>query len=91
MGGSTLEQQLPFGQATTPVISSDIVDEVLALEFPPGLQLLGTMVVDLPTSGTTVQGIVELPAGYQLHLSSEAGSVAVFDSGPVTFPTPPPP
>jgi hypothetical protein len=91
MGGPTLEQQLPFGQAVTPAITSNIDDEVIQLQFPPGLQLIGTFVVDFPSSGSNVQGIVGLPEGYQLHLSTEAGSVSVFDSGPVTIPTPTPP
>ena len=89
ISGATIEQPLPFGTSTTPVISSDITDEVLSLQFPSGVRLIGTVLVGMPSSGPTVQGIVVLPDGYQLRLSTVAGSVSVSDSGPVTIPTPP--
>jgi hypothetical protein len=91
MDTPSLVQQLPFGQATTPLISSLITAQQMSLTFPAGLQLIGTVIIDLPASGNAVNANVELPLDYQLHLSSEAGSVSTFQSGPITIPAPPPP
>jgi hypothetical protein len=91
MDTPSLVQQLPFGQATTPVISSLVTGRQMSLNFPAGLQLIGTVIIDLPASGNSVNASVELPLDYQLHLSSEAGSVTAFQSGPITIPAPPPP
>src|SRR5262249_13964075 len=60
MEGPSLVQQLPFGQATTPLISSLVTGQQMSLNFPAGLQLIGTMIIDLPASGEVVQAHVEL-------------------------------
>jgi hypothetical protein len=61
MDTPSLVQQLPFGQATTPVISSLVTGRQMSLNFPAGLQLIGTVIIDLPASGNSVNASVELP------------------------------
>jgi hypothetical protein len=63
----------------------------VSLSFPAGLRLIGSVIVDLPATGNVVQANVVLPQDYQLQLSSEAGSVTTFRSGPISIPAPTPP
>jgi hypothetical protein len=86
-----LEQGFGFGRTVTPSLTVDLSAQALGITLPSGMQILGTVVIDLPAAGRVVQGDVVLPFGYQVTLSSEAGSAATGASGPISIPAPAPP
>ena len=86
-----LQQAIGFGRTVTPSLTVDLSAQALAVTLPSGQQVVGTVDVDLPASGRVVQGNVVLPVGYQVTVSSEAGSVTTAQSGPIAIPAPAPP
>ncbi len=83
-----LSDPLYFGHGNTPVINWNASAQQTSFSFMDGLQLTGTMDIDLPSSGTIVDANVVLPQYYELQLSSEAGNILVQNSGPVKIPAP---
>jgi hypothetical protein len=77
-----------FGSFTTPAITTSLSAQTLSFTFPANLQILASVDVQLPSSGTTVTGSVVLPQNYQLQIQSEAGTTTVMQSGPVSFAAP---
>ncbi len=91
-GGQILQSFGGDGRTVTPSVTVDASAQTVSLTFPPqAAQVIATIGVALPGSGTTVTGTVTLPPGYQLQIQSEEGTTTVRDSGPVSFPAPPAP
>jgi len=90
-GGGQLIQTLSMGQMTTPSVTVDLSAQTLSLTFPGSSEMEFSGTVTLPSSGSTVTGTAVLPTGYQVQVISEEGTTWVSQSGPMSFPSPPPP
>jgi hypothetical protein len=87
----SIDQNFDFGRTVTPSFTIDLSAQSFGATLTSGLQMVATVPIDLPATGTTVLGNVTLPPAYVLIISSEVGRMEVSQSGPVSIPAPPPP